>query len=248
MVILVQAENYQVGCLPRLPFWYNPGMENQIKKYRKATGLTQGQLAELCNTSPPQIQRLESGERKLTREWARRIAPHLGVEAANLLFDGNELVRAESALTPLDPGTAPQHLPIIGEVAAGVFRDSVELDQGDWTYVFFPPDSRYPCVDRFCLRVRGPSMNKIYPEGSIVLCVGMIAADLQPEEGAVYVVDRVIHGEYESTLKELRISDGKKYLWPCSTDPAHQQPVEYNEENGEEAILRALVIGAYVMR
>lgn len=223
-------------------------MGNFLKKYREAKGLTQGKLAELCGTSTPQIQRLEAGDRKLTAEWARRIAPHLGVEAANLLFNANEIVRAESTVESLDSRAVPQHIPVVGEVAAGVFRDSFEFDPGHWSYTPFPRDDRYPGIDRFCLRVRGPSMNKIYPDGSIVLCIKMIDANLKPEEGKIYVVDRIVHGEYESTLKELRYSDGKKYLWPCSTDPAHQAPIEMNGNCGEEIILRALVIGAYVVR
>lgn len=64
---------------------YHPGM-SEIARLRSRHGLTQQQLAELAGTSQPQIKRLESGERKLTKEWALRLAPHLKTTAEALLF------------------------------------------------------------------------------------------------------------------------------------------------------------------
>lgn len=59
---------------------------SMIRSLREARGLTQAQLAELAATSQPQIRRLEAGERQLSKEWAQRLAPHLGVAAAQLMF------------------------------------------------------------------------------------------------------------------------------------------------------------------
>lgn len=64
--------------------------------------MTQAQLAELAATSQPQIRRLEAGERRLSKEWAQRLAPHLGVAASQLMF-------GEDAIAPSPVGamTAP---------------------------------------------------------------------------------------------------------------------------------------------
>ncbi|MCR9139398.1 MAG: helix-turn-helix domain-containing protein [Alphaproteobacteria bacterium] len=59
---------------------------SMIRTLREAKELTQAQLAELAGTSQPQVRRLEAGERRLSKEWAQRLAPHLGVEAAQLMF------------------------------------------------------------------------------------------------------------------------------------------------------------------
>ncbi|WP_419906471.1 XRE family transcriptional regulator [Hoeflea sp.] len=59
---------------------------NTIRQRREALGLTQAQLAERASTSQPQIRRLEAGERQLTKEWAERIAPHLGMTPSELMF------------------------------------------------------------------------------------------------------------------------------------------------------------------
>lgn len=57
-----------------------------LKKLRLINNLTQVQLAKLVEASYGQIRKLEAGKRKLTKEWAERIAPHLGVTAQELLF------------------------------------------------------------------------------------------------------------------------------------------------------------------
>jgi|GEM_PF-449502 len=75
---------------------------SMIRTLREAKGMTQAQLAELAATSQPQIRRLEAGERQLSKEWAQRLAPHLGVAASHLMF-GEDVV----APSPVGAITAP---------------------------------------------------------------------------------------------------------------------------------------------
>ena len=65
-----------------------------LKELRERTGLTQADLAGLANTSQPQIRRLETGERTITADWAKRLAPHLNVDAADLLLEVSGLGRS----------------------------------------------------------------------------------------------------------------------------------------------------------
>jgi len=73
---------------------------NLIRKLRRELNITQAGLARRVGTTQPQIKRLELGERKLTKEWAEKIAPHLGVTPLQLLFPDEEsapvLVRENS--------------------------------------------------------------------------------------------------------------------------------------------------------
>lgn len=62
-------------------------MSNKIRKIREELGLTLEQVAEISGTSAQQIARLEVGDRRLTDDWMRRIAPALGVPPAALLAD-----------------------------------------------------------------------------------------------------------------------------------------------------------------
>jgi len=62
-------------------------MANRIRELRVARGLTLERVAELAGTSLQQVQRLESGKRRLTEGWMRRLAPVLGVAPADLMSD-----------------------------------------------------------------------------------------------------------------------------------------------------------------
>ena len=60
--------------------------ESPLRSARKLNGLSMCALGEMAGTTAQQIERLEKGQRKLTKEWAERLAPHLGMEASDLLF------------------------------------------------------------------------------------------------------------------------------------------------------------------
>ncbi|MEH6476678.1 MAG: XRE family transcriptional regulator [Sneathiella sp.] len=227
-------------------------MGNLLRKCRIAAGLTQEQLADLAGTTHPTIGRLETGKRDLDEKWRRKLAPLLDVHPANLLFDNKDLAVAKSTgdNEALPTDLPFDNLPIVGSVEAGTYREAEEEHQDEWNYVSVPVDGRYPGIQRYCLEVNGNSMNMEFAPKSLVICADMIQLNEDPIDGAIYVVDHThVHGEVESTLKELRIMpDGRKYLWPRSNDPEHQQPIEMNGNDGESIRLRAKVIGAYSVR
>jgi transcriptional regulator with XRE-family HTH domain len=65
-----------------------------LYRARRAKGLSMPELAKAAGTSAQQIDRLETGERPITKEWARRLAPHLDVDAVELVFPGAEPLSA----------------------------------------------------------------------------------------------------------------------------------------------------------
>jgi transcriptional regulator with XRE-family HTH domain len=73
-------------------------MENRIKEWRKARGLTLKQLADRVSTSNQQISHLEKGRRRLTLDWIERLAAALECHPSDLLGDAaqprNERERA----------------------------------------------------------------------------------------------------------------------------------------------------------
>lgn len=60
-------------------------MLNQIRKYRRAAGLTLEELGDRMGVSTSQIVKLERGERRLTLEWMERLAKALGVRPTDLI-------------------------------------------------------------------------------------------------------------------------------------------------------------------
>lgn len=60
---------------------------NSLGVYMKMASINDPRLAELVESNKQQIFKLRHGERKLTVQWAMRIAPHLGVPWEALLQD-----------------------------------------------------------------------------------------------------------------------------------------------------------------
>ena len=75
---------------------------NRIREHREAKGWSQAELAVRVDTTQATIQRIESGQRKLTHDWMRAIAKALEVSPADLitsptLGDFNEEARPYAA-------------------------------------------------------------------------------------------------------------------------------------------------------
>lgn len=109
MASVGQQENVNLVLATRARSSYHDGMIG-IRKYRDRAGLSQAKLADLAGTSQPQIKRLESGERKLTKEWAQRLAPHLGVSPERLLFPDKRIKIASEEFIEDNPQFLKSHV------------------------------------------------------------------------------------------------------------------------------------------
>lgn len=141
---------------------------------------------------------------------------------------------ASPAPTAAAPMASDSHLlpvglrPVMvrGEVEAGSWREAAEWPQSEWFVVPAPATGRYAHLPQFGLVVRGPSMNLLYPEGSIIICVRLIDLQRRPNNGERVVVEAHRAGLTEATVKEYREEDGKAWLVPRSSSPGHQKPIE----------------------
>tara|TARA_Y100000310_G_scaffold207333_1_gene207832 strand:+ start:1862 stop:2521 length:660 start_codon:yes stop_codon:yes gene_type:complete len=139
-----------------------------------------------------------------------------------------------ATLTPLPVGRTP----IVGIVEAGAWRVVVEDDSAPTESVEAFPDARYPGIERFALRVRGPSMDKVFPDGAVVTCVKLIDINRNPLDGEYVVVHRRRPGGLtEATVKQCIRKNGKVYLWPRSSHPDHQQPLDIESSGEDEDVL-----------
>jgi SOS-response transcriptional repressor LexA len=147
---------------------------------------------------------------------------------------------------------------VIGEVEAGVFKDALEYEPADQFDIWVPVDPRYRRMNRAALKVRGPSMNLLYPDGSFVIVVPTIelGEDWKPRSGQRVVVQRSNEiGQIEATLKEILIdSDGTYWLVPKSSHPGFTtawrmpDPTDWNGDHDEDADgirITGLVVGFY---
>lgn len=218
--------------------------------------MTLEEVASKAGTDKTQISKLESGSRRLTLDWLRRLSRALGVSLNDLLapppgVDGRQprphrpRAGGKSARS-LAEGTAA-FIPVMvrGQVQAGAWRPALEWAPDDWYPVTVPLDPRFPGVKRFGLEVRGPAMDLLYPEGTILICVRLEELERAPVPGQRVIVERRNgNGLIEATVKEYQLdSQGKAWLVPRSSDSRYQAPVAL-EGSGEIRIV-ALVIGSY---
>jgi hypothetical protein len=145
----------------------------------------------------------------------------------------------------------PRAVRVITRVQAGVWRESPELP-GDERYdVFVPVDPAYANLQLVGAEVLGRSMDLVYPEGTVLICVNTV--DLgdgwMPISGDRVVARRVNReGMYETTVKEFILDEqSRAWLVPRSSDPSLQAvPAELPLDADDEPIrIVGLVIGSY---
>lgn len=229
-------------------------MSKHLVDARERADISQARLAELVGTSQSQIQRLESGARRLTVEWAYRLAPVLNCDPADLVPD---LLKKISSQKP-PPLTRPSAskaidsvitVPVRGIVAAGMYMESDTEVTEDIPIPAAPGAER---SDQFAFRVSGTSMNARIPDGAYVICVPYwMTREVITHEDTV-VVERRRGGLVERTCKEVNVTPTHYELWPRSTDPKWQTPIRIERQgdgtdtDGVEIEIVGRVIGVYL--
>lgn len=145
---------------------------SQIRILREKIGLTQSQLAEMVGTSQPQIRRLEVGERKLTKEWAERLAHPLQTTAEQLLFgdassEANSIPPFERVLpnahSPRKLEGIGKLIPVYGQAVAG--DDGEFIMNGNILYEIMAPPVISAIKGAYAIVISGNSMEPRYYDG-----------------------------------------------------------------------------------
>ncbi len=156
------------------------------------------------------------------------------------------------------PLTSVMSVSVVGAVQAGAYQEAAEWPDSDDMYtVKVPVEDPYRNVPIVGLEVRGPSMDLVYPEGTVVICVPFYALDRSPQPGERVVVHRQMDNTHiEATVKEFRIDeDGVAWLVPLSSQPEFQAPLRLGKSYQQDAadrgntdekiLITLLVIGSY---
>lgn len=220
---------------------YNRSVARRLQIARELAGFSTAKEFSDKNELPQSTYSVhESGKRGLKPQVSALYARILKIRLPWLLY-GEEPMRHMP--TKSDPN---QSIMVIGAVQAGEWVEAMEWPEQEWRPVpATSRDPRFPDANQFGLAVRGPSMNRHYPDGSTIVCVRYYDIHESPKPGQRVVVQRHSNtGQMEATAKELRQDDeGKLWLWPCSDHPEHQGPIRV--DNGEEVEIIARIIGAY---
>lgn len=210
------------------------------------------------------LQRFIEDRKLKVKPWAERagVAPSTVYNFLNKRSDSlnqgtvERLAGAEGVapgtLTGDDGGNNPEvGLPwLVGNVEAGVWREAIRLPREDWKRVPVPVPEKYE-RSAFCLVSAGPSMNQVYPESSMLVCVKLVDFEESLESGDRVVVHRVRGNLIEQTARELRIDGNRAWLWPKSDHPQHQAPVGIDwpprpTQDGDATVeIHAVIVGDY---
>ena len=180
----------------------------RIAEARKALSLSQQQLADRLGTSQPTIQRYESNERDLNSEKLIAMSAALGVTISYLLgFDDDQVIPNRAHVM--------HSVPVLGRIAAGEAREAIQ-QAGEWHAT---RDELWRGHERaFWLVVSGNPMNRLFPEGSLVL----IDPDEEVRDGDVGAV--FVNGD-DATLKRVFFEGETVRLHPESHDAEYRDRV-----------------------
>lgn len=187
----------------------------------------------------------ENGNRDLSRRAAEKYASVFGVSAGWLLYGEGEGPPKARIAKPERAGGI-RRVTVSAFVQAGAWTETWEWEDGDKYDVFIPEDDIFRGMRLFAAESRGLSMNKRYPEGSVIVFNDVQDTQEQPMPGKRYVVERRrVSGECEHTVKLLvRDADGKLWLMPESDDPRFQAAISFDEDvsDGDVVVILGRVV------
>lgn len=187
---------------------YSPAMETRIRLLRIAKNLTQAQMAEALGMHITNYNRMEMGHTDLSMSRLEKISKILGCEPLDLLTERPQV----------------RVLQVTGAVEAGAWRETVEWDRSDWYDIAIPERSAPAHLTLYAAEVRGRSMARRYPPGSVVVFTDIVETREAPVYGRPYIVDRIDGDVRERTLKILkRGADGQAWLSPDTDDPGFEE-------------------------
>lgn len=219
---------------------------NRLKALMRRAGVTFRELAKRAGyAGASSIQTHLADDREyLSVDVALRLARALdGLGSPPLR--AADVVRALSGVAlsdrPAPASTTSTALPsrslrVIAAVQAGAFMPAAEWGELQYT-VTVPVPPQWAAYDLIGVEVRGPSMDRVYPPGTVLICVSYLDLSREPRHGERVIVQRFRGEDVEATCKEIRRdADGIVRLWPLSNHPDHQAPVRLLDGPGADEI------------
>lgn len=213
-----------------------------FKKRMKEVRVTQVKLGEAFGRDRSKVSRIFGGQ-KMTVEDAKIFAKELDVPLGVVLqragiADGDGLPLIDTFI-PLE---------VVGYVQAGLWRGADAIDETMRRTIMVPRING--ARQLFALEVRGDSMNEILKPGSVIVCQSIHEYVGEVENELLVVVERHDHGQVETTVKELFISNGRYSLVPRSSNKSHAPievppPEEWDGMDGQGVRILGVVVQAF---
>lgn len=184
-----------------------PSYGYKIAEARLAKGWSQTELAKKIGTTQQQIARYESNENDVKASVLIKLSNALDVTISYLLGLAGTVQTVKNGGSCL--------MPLFGSISAGTPREALCISDSHHA----TEESLYRSHPTgFWLTVSGNSMNRLFPDGSLVL----IDPDSEVRNGDVAVV--FVNGD-DATLKRVYFEGGSVRLHPESYDPEYRDRV-----------------------
>lgn len=182
-------------------------MLNRVRELREARGWSQSDLAEKIDVHWQTISRIENARTRIMAKRERAISEVFGVAPDDLYIR--------------DPMSGLRVVRVQQNVQAGAYAESNLWSDDEGYDVVVPIDEKLNGLKLYGTEVRGSSMDKLYPEGTVLVYTSIFETSESFEAGKRYIVERErTDGLRESTVKTLqKDADGHFWLVPESTDP-----------------------------
>lgn len=211
---------------------------DRIESRLQALGLSASTASVMAGLSKDAIRNLqravEAGKEDAGASTTTilKLAPILKTSASWLIEGREDDYRAPEAVED----QRLRKVTVAAHIQAGAWSEAWEWEPDDRYDVWIPDDPEYRPFRLYAGETRGPSMNKRYPERTILIFTNVAETMEEPVPGKRYIVERRrAGGEAEHTVKLLhRDDDGKYWLLPESDDPRFQAPISINEGTGDE--------------
>ena len=189
---------------------------NNIRQLREKLGMTATELALLSGVSVSQISKFELQKRKVTLDVAEKLARPLKSTRSEVA--GNQL-------------SGTMTIVVSCNVMAGSWLSSLEWEPEDRYEVTVPETHRYPGVERHASEVLGHAMNRVYPDGSVVVWVKYEDTDEPLNTGSHYIIVRKNNdGLLEQSVRSFTKDHlGNEYFVSETTEKGLEESIPYND-------------------
>ena len=226
-------------------------MSERLRTARLAAGFqSAAQAARHYGWNLAAYRHHENGTSGFKSSRAVEYSEAFGVPVVWLLSGKGEtdLLETKMSVSNADTPGLVQTIPILGDVAAGFWREPGQLGSDDDLPSLQIAIDGYAGVNLYALQVVGPSMNLIYPEGRWVIVAPIDDVGLREQD--IVVVRRSRSGLFETTLKQVELESEMLVLWPRSNhkdfqDPVYMKAQEYDQDAPE---IIGVVVADYARR
>lgn len=161
---------------------------NWLKHFLDLAPISANELAKRAGTSRQQISKLVHEQRGLSKQWAERLAPHLGVQPSDLMFGPDADVPTPSAIPPVQPSAKDEPpplpppdashpvplrishktIPVYGHAAGGMNEDGKFILNGSKIADVLCPPALETVAGAYAVYHTGESMLPRYEPGDLL--------------------------------------------------------------------------------